>query len=442
MNKLRLSLSLLLILVSLAVNFSKAQTSDRPNVIVIMADDIGFECYSAYGSKFYSTPNIDRLAKTGAHFTQAYSQPICTPSRVKIMTGRYNFRNYTTFGELDLTQPTFAKMVKANGYSTAIAGKWQLSMTDLKGPYKAGFDEYFLWHFAGNQGPHADDPQFKNKGSRFKSPKLYRDTKLVPNTKDKYGPDLVTDYIIDFIERKKNDPFVLYYPMMLVHSPFDPTPDSPDWIKPDKARDPRDRFREMVAYMDKTIGRIVDKLDSAGIRENTLILITGDNGTNRAIASPFPERGEIQGGKGSMTDAGTHVAFVANWKNHIKPNTIIDSPISFSDVMPTIGEATGSPIPKTSDGRSFLPQLKGNAKNARDWIFMSYSKNGLKKAPYRCFVRDQRWKLYSDGTLYDVPNDWLEESPATGPEAEKARQRLQPTLDRIINDAPQGQIQF
>lgn len=167
MNKFRLPLSLLLILISsLAGNCSIAQTGDRPNVIVIMADDIGFECYSGYGSEFYSTPNIDRLAKTGARFTQAYSQPICTPSRVKLMTGQYNFRNYTTFGELDLTQPTFAKMVKANGYSTAIAGKWQLSMTDPKGPYKAGFDEYFLWHFAGNQGPHADNPQFKNKGSR------------------------------------------------------------------------------------------------------------------------------------------------------------------------------------------------------------------------------------------------------------------------------------
>ena len=96
--------------------------AEKPNVIVIMADDIGFECYSSYASEFYSTPNIDRLAATGVRFTQAYSQPLCTPSRVRIMTGRYNFRNYTRFGDLDLSQPTFAKMVKSAGYSTAIAG--------------------------------------------------------------------------------------------------------------------------------------------------------------------------------------------------------------------------------------------------------------------------------------------------------------------------------
>ena len=112
--------------ITLALCVVRLHAHERPNVIIIMADDIGFECYSHKGSEFYETPNIDRLAATGAEFTQAYSQPICTPSRVRIMTGRYNFRNYTRFGELDLTQPTFATMVKGNGYATAIAGKWQL----------------------------------------------------------------------------------------------------------------------------------------------------------------------------------------------------------------------------------------------------------------------------------------------------------------------------
>ncbi|MEK6236489.1 MAG: sulfatase-like hydrolase/transferase, partial [Planctomycetales bacterium] len=183
-----------------------------PNVIVIMADDVGFECYSSYGSKYYSTPNIDKLAATGARFSQAYSQPICTPSRVKIMTGRYNFRNYTKFGELDLSQPTFAKMVKSAGYATAVAGKWQLSPGNLKGPHQAGFDEYCLWHFDAG-----------NKGSRYKSPKLFRNAELVPKTDGEYGPRVVTDFICDFIERKKDKPFLVYYPMILVHNPFDPT---------------------------------------------------------------------------------------------------------------------------------------------------------------------------------------------------------------------------
>lgn len=440
--KLLPTLTALIACAPLATHSAQA-APNKPNVIVIMADDIGFECYSGYGSQFYSTPNIDKLADDGAKFTQAYSQPICTPSRVKIMTGRYNFRNYTQFGELDLSQPTFAKMVKANGYATCIAGKWQLSPENLKGPYQAGFDEYCLWHFQTVSKDKKKVPEiFHDKGSRFKSPMIFRNEKLIPETDGKYGPDIVADHIIDFIGRKKDDPFLVYYPMILVHNPFDPTPDSPDWEKTDRKRAGREHFRDMVAYMDKTIGRIVARLDELGLRENTLLIVTGDNGTNTSITSPFPGRGEIKGGKGSMTDAGTRVAFVANWPGQIRPGTIVDSPIDFADVLPTVGEVTGSKIPAGSDGQSFLPLLRGDASKARGWIFMSYSRSGPANTPFKCFVRDAQWKLYADGSLYNVPNDWLEQAPATGREAVEARRRLQPILDRILKDAPKEKIQF
>ena len=413
-----------------------AKEDPKTNVIVIMADDIGFECYGHKGSEFYETPDIDRLAATGAEFTQAYSQPICTPSRVKIMTGRYNFRNYTTFGELDLKQPTFATMVKSNGYATAVAGKWQLSAGDLDGPRKTGFDEYCLWHFSKGPNPDKLPPEFKNKGSRYKSPKLYQNGKLVENTENKYGPDLVSDFICDFIERKKDQPFVVYYPMILTHSPFVPTPDSPDWDVQDPNRKPIEHFRDMVKYMDKVIGKIVNKLDETGLRDNTLIIVTGDNGTSRNLSSPFPTRGMIQGGKGTMQDAGNRVAFVANWKGTIKPGTIVDSPIGFADVLPTIAEATGSTLIEGADGKSFVPLVKGDMSQARSWLFQSYSKNGPGTAPYRCFVRDANWKLYADGSLYNVPNDWLEKSPVKGSEGQSQRKRLQPILDRILKEVP------
>lgn len=435
--------SLFLLSVLFAAAPLAAHADKKTNVIVIMADDIGFECYSGYGSKFYSTPNIDKLAATGAKFTQAYSQPICTPSRVKIMTGRYNFRNYTQFGSLDLSQPTFAKMVKANGYATCIAGKWQLSPENLKGPYQAGFDEYCLWHFQAIRKDKSAVPKiFHHKGSRFKSPRIFRNGKLIPETEGKYGPDIVTDHILDFIKRKKDSPFLVYYPMILVHNPFVPTPDSPDWEKTDRKRGGREHFRDMVAYMDKTIGRIVAGLDKLGLREKTLLIVTGDNGTNKSITSPFPGRGEIQGGKGSMTDAGNRVAFVANWPGQIRPGTIVNSPVDFGDVLPTVGEVTGSRIPSGSDGQSFLPLLRGDTVGARGWIFMSYSRGGPKSAPFQCFVRDARWKLYADGSLYDVPNDWLEQSPVTGAKGKQPRKRLQSILDRILKDAPRESIQF
>jgi arylsulfatase A len=356
------------------------------------------------------------------------------------MTGRYNFRNYTQFGELNLSQPTFAKMVKANGYSTAIAGKWQLSAGNLNGPREAGFDEYCLWHFS--KGGNTTDlpPQFKNKGSRYKSPTLFQNGVLVPDTDGKYGPDIVSDFICDFIERKRDEPFVVYYPMILVHNPFEPTPDSRDWEKKDNSREPIEHFREMVHYMDKVIGKIVQKLDATGLRDDTLIVVTGDNGTNRSITSPFPSRGEIQGGKGSMQDAGNRVAFVANWPSQIKPGTVIDSPVEFTDVSMTIAEVTGSIAPQGSDGQSFLPLVKGDTSKARGWIFQSYSKDGPGKAPYRSFVRDADWKLYADGSLFNVPHDWLEKSPVTGPTGKAARGRLQPILDRILKEVPEELI--
>ncbi|MCH7753277.1 MAG: sulfatase-like hydrolase/transferase [Planctomycetes bacterium] len=428
------------LLVILAAVSAELGAAEKPNVIVIMADDIGFECYSSFGSEYYSTPNIDKLASTGVRFTQAYSQPICTPSRVKIMTGRYNFRNYTKFGELDLSQPTFAHMVQANGYATAIAGKWQLSAGNLNGPRDAGFDEYCLWHFSGNGAAKQPPGKFKNKGSRYKSPTLFKNGVLVPNTEGKYGPDLVSDFICDFIERKKDEPFLVYYPMILVHNPFDPTPDSRDWEKKDKNREPIEHFREMVHYMDKLIGKIVRKLDATGLRDDTLILVTGDNGTNRSLTSPFPSRGEIQGGKGTMKDAGNRVAFVANWLGEIKPGTVVDLPVGFTDVLPTIADVTGSSVPEGSDGQSFLPLVQGDMSQARGWLFQSYSKNGPGSAPYRCFVRDATWKLYADGSLFNVPQDWLEQKPVVGPEGSDARKRLLPILDRILKDMPEELI--
>ena len=192
----------------------------------------------------------------------------------------------------------------------------------------------------------------------------------------------------------------------------------------------------MVHYMDKVIGKIVRTLDETGLREETLVLVTGDNGTNRSLSSPFPSRGMIQGGKGSMQDAGNRVAFIANWPGQIPPETIIDSPVEFTDILPTIADATGSTVPLGSDGQSFLPLLQGDSSQARGWIFQSYSKGGPGKAPYRCFVRDTDWKLYADGSLFNVPNDWLEQSPVTGPEGDAARRRLQPILDRILKEVP------
>ncbi|MHC4618959.1 MAG: sulfatase-like hydrolase/transferase [Planctomycetota bacterium] len=422
-----------LAVVSLAVpscvSASKQQSSGkyagRPNIILIMADDLGYECLSCYGSLSYKTPVLDELARTGMRFDNCHSQPLCTPSRVKIMTGRYNFRNYTKFGNFDFREKTFAHVLESAGYATCIAGKWQLMGRGAAGPYNAGFDEYCLWHM---------EDAFHPKGSRYRSPKIIKNGRLVAQLEGKYGPDVFCDYILDYIERHKSGPFFVYYPMALVHDPFLPVPDSPDWTQAAHRRHNK-YFAEMVAYMDKIVGRIVGKLDELGLRENTLVLFTGDNGTNKRITSKMPGR-TIKGGKSKTIDAGTHVPLIANWKGAVPPGRICDDLVDFSDFLPTLAEAAGAALPENLviDGRSFLPQLRGRKGNPRQWLFCHYTRSGGRETPRR-FVRDKRWKLYDTGKLFDVQADPLEQRPISpgsgGEQAAATRKRFQAVLDSI-----------
>jgi len=397
----------------------------KPNVILIMADDLGYECLGCYGSLSYKTPVLDELARGGVRFENCHSQPLCTPSRVKIMTGRYNFRNYTKFGHFDFNEKTFGHVMKSAGYATCIAGKWQLMGRGVAGPYDTGFDEYCLWHM---------EDAFAPKSSRYRDPKIIKDGRLLENLEGKYGPDVFCDYILDFIERHKTKPFFVYYPMALVHGPFVPTPDSADWVQATHKRDKK-YFADMVAYMDKVVGRIVRRLGELGLRENTLILFTGDNGTSKSITSTMSKR-IIKGGKGRTVDAGTHVPLIANWKGTTPAGKVCDDLVDFSDFVPTLAEVAGAELPENTilDGRSFLPQLGGRKGNPKDWIFCHYGpKHGGRKL--KRFVRDKRWKLYHTGELFDVHADPLEEKPIHpgqgGEEPSAVRQRLQAILDSI-----------
>jgi arylsulfatase A len=408
---------------------SAGATSAGPNIVLIMADDLGYECLGCYGSTSYKTPVLDELARTGIRFDHGYSQPLCTPSRVQIMTGQYNFRNYLDFGILDREQTTFGHVLKSAGYATCVVGKWQLlgrgnNKPGIAGrgatPKQAGFDEHCLW-------------QVDRRESRYRDPLIVENGTYRDDLKGKYGPDIFCQYALDFIERKKHVPFLLYFPMALVHSPFVPTPDSPEWAE-GKEKANKKHFAEMVAYMDKIVGQIVAKLDECDLRENTLILFTGDNGTGRGIQSRLGDR-IVAGGKGQTTDGGTHVPLVANWKATMPAGKVCDDLIDFTDFLPTLAEAAQTSLPSglTVDGRSFLPQLRGETGSPREWIFCHYFRNAGN--PPKRFARDKRWKLYETGELYDLSADALEEQPIRaardGTEAAKARTRLRPVLDAL-----------
>ncbi|MEO0416537.1 MAG: sulfatase-like hydrolase/transferase, partial [Verrucomicrobiota bacterium] len=349
-----------------------ADSGSHTNIILIMADDMGYEALSANGSESCESPNLDRLAANGVRFTNAFANPICTPSRAKIMTGQYNVRNYVQFGKLDRGQPTFAHQLKAAGYATCIAGKWQLG-SELDSPQHFGFEQSCLWQHT--RGGRSKGENGERLDRRFVNPMLEINGVEKDYTTGEYGPQLCADFICDFIDQNKEKPFLVYYPMILTHCPFDPTPDSKDWdpkrmgsttYKGDQ-NDPQRHFVDMVAYTDKIIGQIDNQLKKSGIQENTLVIFTGDNGTDAPIVTPWNGT-EIKGGKGSMSDTGTRVPFIASWPSGIKePGRVVDDLVEFSDILPTLCEAAGAELPKDhpDDGASILPVLT-NQSEARD----------------------------------------------------------------------------
>ncbi len=387
------------------------EESDRPNVILIMADDMGYECLGVYGSTSYSTPRLDQLAQDGVLFDQCISQPLCTPSRVKIMTGQFNYRNYEYFGYLDTAYQTFGNVMKEGGYATCIVGKWQLNglaykdelgdWQDASRPQRMGFDEHCLWQLT----------RARREGERFANALIEVNGEALPRDSSMYGPDVFTDYLIDFVGRNKQQPFFVYYPMVLVHEPFVPTPDVEAWEDPNR-RYEKDTayFKDMVAYTDKLVGRIADSLASWGLLDNTLLIFTGDNGTHFTIHSATVD-GWVQGGKGNTTDAGTRVPLIAHWPAGGQSGVVHPSLIEFSDFFPTLADIAGRATP--SDGLSFLPILTGGDYEARQTAFVHYDpKWGTRVNQYRNqFARTVRHKLYDNGLLYDLESDPQEQSP-------------------------------
>jgi len=417
----------MVIILSGLKNYAQQQDLNRPNIILIMADDFGYEGLGCNGGQSYSTPEIDKLAETGIRFENCYSQPLCTPSRVQIMTGRYNFRNYIMFGYLHPGEVTFGNVLKEAGYATCIAGKWQLG-NGIESPFHNGFDEYCLWQiYALEAGKDA-------RGPRYADPKVYVNGTVAENTRGKYGPDLFVDFINEFIRQNKDNPFFVYYPMVLTHDPFYPTPDSKEWEE-DRYKKDKKFFKDMVEYMDKSVGCIVANLEELGLRENSLIIFTGDNGSPKQIKSKWNDDW-IQGGKSHTTDAGTHVPLIVNWPGTIQHGLVSDDLIDFSDFFPTLVEIGMADIPENLiiDGRSFYSQLKGEEGIPREWVYVYYWGRGRNVFNTREFARDKRYKLYDDGKFYDTENDPLEQNPLTEEKCSDELLNIKSQLQSVLED--------
>ena len=376
--------------------------ADRLNLILIMADDLGYECIGANGGTSYSTPHLDRLAATGARFEHCYAQPLCTPTRVQLMTGQYNVRNYVRFGLLDSRQRTFANILRDAGYATSIVGKWQLD-NGFDGPTHFGFDDYCLW-------------QLNRRPPRYANPGLEINGKQIDFSNGEYGPDLVQQHAVRFIEQHRDRPFFLYYPMMLTHAPFQPTPHSADWdpkaIGESVHQDGR-HFGEMLTYLDELVGQLVTRLDELQLRERTLVLFVGDNGTALKVTSEWKGR-TITGGKSKTIDAGTRVPLIVNCPGRVTPRVIADL-VDTTDFLPTLCDAANVKLPadRPLDGQSFFPQLLGQPGSPRPWLYSWYAPNqgGRNDEPV-VFARTHHYKLYEDGRLATLDGFYNEETVA------------------------------
>lgn len=412
----------------------------RPNIILIMADDLGYESVTANGGESYETSNVDALAKAGMRFEHCYSSPLCAPTRLKLLTGLYNSRNYEGFIEWPKGEHlTIGNVMQLNGYTTAINGKWHFAIRDRELFRKSGFDRYNVMRW----------PWYV--GAPFET-----DGKLVEHTNEEYTPDILNAYACDFIAEasKSTKPFFLYYPMLLPHPPILPPSEHADFDPNLLARMKNGQdlkwMPDVIRAMDTRVGRVIARLDELGLRHDTLVVFTGDNGTYVKAHSMF--KGErIQGGKGRTHSRGIHVPLIASWPAAMGAGgTVNDDLVDFTDFLPTFAELAGGKIPKGMhpDGRSFAPQLLGEPGDPREAIYCWYhpmtNRNDAKPERNRQFAQTKRYKLYGegdlDGSFYDIVADPEEERPIPEaemtPEQRDVRARLAAVIERYTRRPP------
>ncbi len=400
-----------------------AEKRNRPNILFIMVDDLGKEWISCYGAEDIETPNIDALAKTGMRFENAYSMPQCTPSRTTLLTGQYPWRTGWVnhwdvprwgVGYFDFKlrrNMTFARILKTAGYATAAVGKWQINdfRVTPDAMKKHGFDGWCMW----------TGYETGNKASAERYWDAYINTPQGSKTyAGRFGPDIYTDHLIRFITEHKDQPMMLYFPMVLTHGPLTTTPDEPD------IKNSHEKFKAMIRYTDLLVGRLCKTLDELRIRDRTIIIFTTDNGSGGGHTGTLNGI-KIRGGKAKKTENGVCAPFIVNCPGLVPQGVVTDALTDFTDLLPTFAELGGAEVPKDLkiDGVSIAPLLLGKTKDSdRKWIMAlghgaaRLDKKGVRgKADYtERVIRDKRYKVWVSEQrkitqLYDLQSDPLEQ---------------------------------
>jgi len=382
-----------------SVGTSSGMTTELPNIILIMADDLGYGDISCYGSKKIHTPNIDALARGGLKFTDYHSNcPVCSPTRAALLTGRYQQRcgiegvvtaaNHRHTG-MALEEITFAEVLKKRGYATGIFGKWHVGYSVEFNPARQGFDE-FIGYVSGNVDYHSHIDQAGFDDWWKKSEKT---------PEEGYSTDLITRHGLDFIERHKDKPFCLYLPHEAPHYPYQGRKDPPERLssgrkgKKAKGDEIIRAYKEMVEVMDEGVGRIVETVKRMGLERKTFIFFCSDNG-----ATKNGSNGALAGYKGSLWEGGHRVPAVAYWPGRIKAGTTTDQMVLGMDLFATMMSIAGAQPPANQklDGIDLLPMLTEDAGLPKRTLFWRYKKQkAVRKGPWKLLVQNNQSKLYN-----------------------------------------------
>lgn len=432
----------------LLILFVTAQTllaTEKPNIIFILADDLGQGDLGCYGQQKIKTPHLDRLAAEGTRFTQAYSgTTVCAPSRTSLMTGldmghspvRANREIAKGQGQMPLPEKTVtvAQLLKQQGYATACMGKWGMGMFDTTGsPLKKGFDHFYGYNC--QRHAHSYFPTY-----------LYDDDKLIelPENKDAkktYATTLIQKDVLTWVEKQKSAPFFLFYATTLPHGSYEidnlgQYADLPGWT--DQAK----TFAAMVTRLDQNVGELVALLKKMGIEKNTLILFSGDNGASfedtSAISKFFNQSmdGKLRGFKRGMYEGGLRQPAMAYWPGTIPAGRVSEEPWAFWDFLPTCAELAGATYPADFKpcGLSLVSFLKGGPAPQRECFYWELHEGNPKQA-----IRFANWKAVRNGPnrkieLYDLSKDTAEQNDLAESQPEKVKQAEALMLQAHVDD--------
>jgi len=380
-------------------NNSKRQFK-QPNIILIMADDLGYGDIGCYGNKTIKTPNINALAEGGMRFTDFHANaPVCSPTRAALLTGRYQQRcdiEEVIYAKepsrqtgMALDEVTFAEVLKKAGYVTGVFGKWHLGYKTEFNPTKQGFDE-FRGYVSGNIDYHSHID-----GAGIQD--WWKNLEKVPE--EGYVTDLITKYGIDFIERHKDKPFCLYLPHEAVHSPYQGRNDPPERLagsrrgKKRKGNEIPEAYKEMIEVMDEGVGRIVETVKRLGLEGKTFIFFCSDNG-----ATKNGSNGPLAGYKSSLAEGGHRVPAIAYWPGKIKPGMVTNDTALSMDLFPTMVSIAAAKLPEglKLDGVDLLPMLTEGKQLPQRTLFWRYRKErAVRNGPWKLLIQDKNVRLYN-----------------------------------------------